>query len=129
MPDVITSAKGLGNGLPIGACLCKEFLSNVLTAGTHGTTFGGNPVACAGALEGFKKVDNSLLTRFVKGEYIKSRLKDIDEIEEIRGMGLMLGIKLKTLDAREVAKIYIAKNGLMILTAKNNICVCCPRSQ
>jgi len=118
MPDVITSAKGLGNGLPIGACLCKEFLSNVLTAGTHGTTFGGNPVACAGALEVLKKVDNSLLDEVCKkGEYIKSRLKDIDEIEEIRGMGLMLGIKLKTLDAREVAKIC-AKNGLMILTAK-----------
>lgn len=118
MPDVITSAKGLGNGLPIGACLCKEFLSNVLTAGTHGTTFGGNPVASAGALEVLKKVDSSLLDEVCKkGEYIKSSLKDIDEIEEIRGMGLMLGIKLKTLDAREVAKIC-AENGLMILTAK-----------
>lgn len=118
MPDIITSAKGLGNGLPIGACLCKDFLGDVLTAGTHGTTFGGNPIACAGALEVLKKVDSSLMDEVCKkGDYIKSSLKNIEEIEEIRGLGLMLGIKLKSLDAREVAK-ECAKNGLMILTAK-----------
>jgi len=117
-PDIVTSAKGLGNGLPIGACLCKDFLGSTLTPGTHGTTFGGNPVVCAGALEVLKRMDNSLLSEITKkGEYIRTKLADIDEIEEVRGLGLMIGIKLKTMDAKEASKTCVA-NGLMILTAK-----------
>ncbi|MEG0978404.1 MAG: aspartate aminotransferase family protein [Oscillospiraceae bacterium] len=118
-PDILTSAKGLGNGLPIGACLCRDFLGNVLTPGTHGTTFGGNPVICAGSIEVLKQIDNTLLNEVLdKGEYIRTKLLDVEEIQEIRGMGLMLGIKLKTLDAKEVAKTCVA-NGLLILTAKS----------
>ncbi|NCC86849.1 MAG: aspartate aminotransferase family protein [Clostridia bacterium] len=117
-PDIITSAKGLGNGLPIGACLCKGFLGNTLTAGTHGTTFGGNPVICAGSLEVLKRIDSDLLTEVTKkGDYIRAKLADVEEIEEVRGLGLMIGIKLKTMDAKDVAKICVA-NGLLILTAK-----------
>lgn len=117
-PDIVTSAKGLGNGLPIGSCLCSDFLGNVLTAGTHGTTFGGNPVACAGSLEVLKTIDDNFLKEVVeKGEYIRNKLLDINEVADIRGMGLMLGIKLKTLDSKTVAKLCV-ENGLLILTAK-----------
>ncbi len=117
-PDVVTSAKGIGNGLPMGACLCTEKCANVLTAGTHGTTFGGNPVACAGA----KYILNTLTDEFLsevaeKGEYIRARLAEIEEVKSITGLGLMLGIELKTKNAGEIAK-KCSENGLLILTAK-----------
>ena len=96
-PDVVTSAKGIGNGLPMGACLCTEKCADVLTAGTHGTTFGGNPVACAGA----KYILNTLTEDFLnevteKGEYIRTKLAEFEEVKSITGLGLMLGIELKT---------------------------------
>ena len=120
-PDVVTSAKGIGNGLPMGACLCTEKCANVLTAGTHGTTFGGNPVACAGA----KYILNTLTDDFLnevteKGEYIRTKLAEIEEIKSITGLGLMLGIELKTKNASEIAK-KCSENGLLILTAKNKL--------
>ncbi len=120
-PDVVTSAKGIGNGLPMGACLCTEKCADVLTAGTHGTTFGGNPVACAGA----KYILNSLTDEFLnevceKGEYIRQKLAEIPEIASISGLGLMLGIELKTKNAGEIAK-KCSENGLLILTAKNKL--------
>lgn len=117
-PDVLTSAKGLGNGLPIGACLCKKELGGVLTPGTHGTTFGGNPVACAGGLEVLKRVDEKLLCEVrEKGEYIRNKLSEIPEVDFVRGEGLMLGIALKTKTAAEVCG-KCTENGLLILTAK-----------
>ena len=120
-PDVVTSAKGIGNGLPMGACLCTEKCANVLTAGTHGTTFGGNPVACAGA----KYILNCLTDDFMnevaaKGEYIREKLAEIDEVKSITGLGLMLGIELKTKNAGEIAK-KCSENGLLILTAKTKL--------
>ena len=120
-PDVITSAKGIGNGLPMGACLCNEKCAEVLTAGTHGTTFGGNPVACAGA----KYILNSLNEDFLneiteKGEYIREKLAGIDEVKSVTGLGLMLGIELKTKNAGEIAK-KCCENGLLILTAKTKL--------
>ena len=120
-PDVVTSAKGIGNGLPMGACLCTEKCANILTAGTHGTTFGGNPVACAGA----KYILNCLTDDFmnevaVKGEYIREKLAEIDEIKSVTGLGLMLGIELKTKNAGEIAK-KCSENGLLILTAKTKL--------
>lgn len=120
-PDVVTSAKGIGNGLPMGACLCTEKCANVLTAGTHGTTFGGNPVACAGA----KYILNTLTDDFLnevaeKGEYIREKLAEIDEVKSITGLGLMLGIELKTKNAGEIAK-KCSENGLLILTAKTKL--------
>lgn len=117
-PDILTSAKGLGNGLPIGACLCKKELSGVLTPGTHGTTFGGNPIACAGGLEVLKRVDDKLLSEVKeKGEYIRNKLSKIPEVDFIRGEGLMIGIGLKTKTAAEVCG-KCTENGLLILTAK-----------
>ena len=120
-PDVVTSAKGIGNGLPMGACLCTEKCAGVLTAGTHGTTFGGNPVACAGA----KYILNTLTEDFLnevteKGEYIREKLAEFEEVKSITGLGLMLGIELKTKNASEIAK-KCSENGLLILTAKNKL--------
>ena len=120
-PDVVTSAKGIGNGLPMGACLCTEKCADVLTAGTHGTTFGGNPVACAGA----KYILNTLTEDFLnevteKGEYIRTKLAEFEEVKSITGLGLMLGIELKTKNASEIAK-KCSENGLLILTAKSKL--------
>lgn len=119
-PDVVTSAKGLGGGLPFGACLCDKKLANVLGAGTHGTTFGGNPVACAGAVEVLNRVDDpEFLAEVVKkGEYIREKLLKLDAVEQVRGIGMMIGIVLKKDNAKEVAAKCV-ENGLLILTAKN----------
>ena len=120
-PDIVTAAKGIGNGLPMGACLCNEKCAQVLTPGTHGTTFGGNPVACAGAdfvLDNF--TDEFMASVTEKGSYIREKLKDFSEVESVTGLGLMLGIELKTKNASEIAK-KCSENGLLILTAKNKL--------
>lgn len=119
-PDVITSAKGLGGGLPIGACLCDKKLSDVMTAGTHGTTFGGNPIACAAAKEVLSRAATPEFLSQVreKGEYIKSELEKIGNVKEIRGKGMMIGILTEKDNAKEIAAKCV-ENGLLILTAKN----------
>ncbi len=118
-PDMLTSAKGLGNGLPIGACLCNKVLGNVLTPGTHGSTFGGNPIVCAGAMEVLRFIDdNKLYDIKAKGEYIRGKLEKFEEVDSVRGIGMMLGVKLKTIPAKEVVAQCI-ENGLLILTAKD----------
>jgi acetylornithine/N-succinyldiaminopimelate aminotransferase len=120
-PDVVTSAKGIGNGLPMGACLCTEKCAEVLTPGTHGTTFGGNPVACAGAKYILETLTDDFLDEIAeKGEYIREKLKKIEEVDSITGLGMMLGIELKTKNAGEIAK-KCSENGLLILTAKNKL--------
>lgn len=118
-PDILTSAKGLGGGLPIGACLCSKELGGVLSAGTHGTTYGGNPVACAGALEVLSRVGDGAFLKEVqqKGGYIKEKLLKMENVKKVRGMGMMLGIVLQNGDAREIAAKCV-QNGLLILTAK-----------
>ena len=119
-PDVITSAKGLAGGLPMGACLCVEKLADVLGAGTHGTTFGGNPIACAGAKEVLSRVATEDFLKEVnaKGEYIREKLKTMANVSEVRGMGMMIGIVTEKDNAKEIAKKCV-ENGLLILTAKN----------
>ena len=119
-PDVVTSAKGLGGGLPIGACLCTEKLSNVMAAGTHGTTFGGNPVACAGAKEVLSRVAEPAFLEDVrkKGDYFRAQLKTIGNVKEVRGQGLMIGIVTEQNNAKAVATKCV-ENGLLILTAKD----------
>lgn len=119
-PDIITSAKGLGGGVPIGACLCNEKLSEVMSAGTHGTTFGGNPIACAAAKEVLSRVTTPEFLEEVnkKGDYIREKLKDIGNVKEVRGMGMMIGIVTEKDNAKEIAQKCVA-NGLLILTAKN----------
>ncbi len=119
-PDVITSAKGLAGGLPMGACLCVEKLADVIGAGTHGTTFGGNPVVCAAAKEVLSRVATEDFLKEVnaKGDYIKEKLQTMANVSEVRGMGMMIGIVTEKDNAKEIAKKCV-ENGLLILTAKN----------
>ncbi len=121
-PDIITAAKGLGGGLPIGACLCAEPLGEVFTPGTNGTTFGGNPVVCAGATYVLDKVSDEDFLKDVrkKSEYMKSEIEKMYGVAQVRGMGLMLGIKLERGLAKDVM-LRCAENGLLVLTAKDVI--------
>ncbi len=118
-PDLITTAKGLAGGLPFGACICEEKLGDVLSAGTHGSTFGGNPVACAASLEVLNRVSDSKFLNEVseKGEYIREKLIKMNNVKEVRGLGMMIGIVLESGDAKEIAARCV-ENGLLILTAK-----------
>lgn len=118
-PDVVTSAKGLGGGVPIGACMCSKKLSDVMTAGTHGTTFGGNPIACAAAKEVLSRVTEKDFLEEVcrKGEYIREKLAAMPNVKEVRGKGMMIGIVTEKDNAKEIAGKCV-QNGLLILTAK-----------
>lgn len=118
MPDVVTCAKGIGGGLPMGACLCTEALGGTLTAGTHGTTFGGNPVACAGAAEILNRIDDAFLRDVrEKGAYIRDKVAGFTGVKDVHGAGLMLGVDLAEKKAADVAARCCEK-GLLILTAK-----------
>ena len=119
-PDVVTSAKGLGGGLPIGACLCTEKLSEVMSSGTHGTTFGGNPIACAAAKEVLSRVAEPEFLAEVKakGEYIREELKKMPNVRDIRGRGMMIGIVTEKDNAKAIAAKCV-EQGLLILTAKD----------
>ena len=122
-PNIITLAKGLGGGLPIGAVLMDELTENVFQPGHHGSTFGGNPVVCAGGIEVLKQVYNETFLSNVsdKGTYLKERLMTMPEVVDVSGLGLMLGVTLaKGLDARKVAS-RCAESGLLILTAKDKL--------
>ena len=121
-PDIISSAKGIGGGLPMGACLCSEKLRDVMSPSTHGTTYGGNPIACAGALEVLKRVSDKKFLEDVaeKGSYIKEKLLKIKGVSEVRGMGMMIGVVLEKDNAKEVA-VKCVEKGLLVLTAKNLI--------
>ncbi len=119
-PDIVTTAKGLGGGLPIGACLFGERTQNVLGKGDHGSTFGGNPVVAAGALSVVKRIDDALLKEVTeKGEYIKNKLIGKPGIESVSGIGLMLGVKLAC-DAKKVVSSCLEK-GVLFLTAKDKV--------
>ncbi|MDD6225032.1 MAG: aspartate aminotransferase family protein [bacterium] len=120
VPDVITTAKGLGGGLPIGACLCTEKLKDVLSPSTHGTTFGSNPVVCAGANYVLDIVSKPEFLQEVtdKGEYLKNKLQSVNGIKSVRNLGLMVGIELEKGDAHKIAEKCV-ENGLLIITAKS----------
>jgi len=118
-PDVLSFAKGIAGGLPLGGILANEKCSAVLTSGTHATTFGGNPVAAAGAIEVLSQLDEKALKEVrKKGDYIKKKIKDwnIKSIGEVRGKGLMIGISLLGETPREIAQACV-ENGLLMLTA------------
>ena len=121
-PDIVTTAKALGGGLPLSACMCVEELQDVMTYGSNGTTFGGNPIACAGAIEIVNRISDEKFLEEVceKGDYIKERLLAMDGVKEVRGMGMMIGVVLEKNNAKEVLN-KCAENGLLVLTAKNLI--------
>ncbi len=119
-PDVVSTAKGLGGGLPIGACLMNEKTAGVLTSGTHGSTFGGNPLCAAGAMSIIKRLDDTLLKSVrEKGQFIKEALANAPGVKSISGMGLMLGIEVDK-PAKEVVAICQLK-GVLVLTAKQKV--------
>ena len=120
--DLTTLAKGLAGGVPIGVCLSGEKCANVLTAGTHGSTFGGNPISCAGGLAVLETVNKPGFLDEVarKGAYIREKLLTSPEVASVSGMGLMIGIELKNKKAGDVVKAALDK-GLLLLTAKTKI--------
>ncbi|MCZ0872093.1 acetylornithine transaminase [Peribacillus sp. AS_2] len=121
LPDIITSAKGLGNGLPIGAMIGKEELSVFFDPGSHGSTFGGNPVSVSAAEAVLKEIFQSgfLKETVKKAEYLESELakalKGIEEVKEIRGLGMMVGIECK--QDVQVFLMELQEEGLLVLSA------------
>ena len=119
-PDIVTTAKGLAGGLPLGATLFGEKTMDVLTNGTHGSTFGGNPICCAGAINVLDRIDDRLLDGVAKrSQIIFDSLTGAEGIKAISGMGLMLGIETEK-DASEVVAECM-KNGVLVLKAKNKV--------
>lgn len=119
-PDIVSTAKGLGGGLPIGAALLGEKVENVLGFGDHGSTYGGNPVCCAGAFSIISRIDDSLLSEVKeKSKYIFDSLSGSKGIESISGKGLMIGIKT-TSPADDIVKKCMEK-GVLCLTAKDKV--------
>lgn len=119
-PDVVSTAKGLGGGLPIGATMLGERVQNVLVPGTHGSTFGGNPVCCAGACSIISRIDKKLLDDVKeKSAYIFSELTGAKGVKSVSGLGLMIGIETEK-PAKDIINTCIEK-GVLVLTAKSKV--------
>lgn len=119
-PDIVSTAKGLAGGLPLGATMVGEKCKDVLTAGTHGSTFGGNPICCAGALSVIDRIDDALLAEVKKkSEYIFTELTGAPGVAGVSGLGLMIGIE-PTGEAGPIVRSLIDK-GVIVLTAKKKI--------
>ena len=119
-PDLVTTAKGIGGGLPLGATLFGEKVEFTLRHGDHGSTFGGNPVACAGALSIMERIDDTLLAEVrQKSAYVFDTLSEAPGVEALSGMGLMIGIKTGK-PASDVVKACMER-GVLCLTAKNKV--------
>ncbi len=120
-PDIVTSAKGLGNGLPIGAVLMNSKVEEVLQYGDHGTTFGGNPICCAGANVVLDTLDDAFLKSIAKkGEMMKARIEKMAHVKKVNGLGMMLGVELDGVNSKELVNACIRK-GAIFLTAKDNL--------
>ena len=120
VPDVVTTAKGLGGGLPIGCCMMNDKTQNVLGFGDHGSTYGGNPVCCAGAISVIERIDEKLLDQvMLKSKYVFDTLLNAKGVELVSGMGLMIGIKT-TRPAKEIISECI-ENGVLCLSAKDKV--------
>lgn len=117
-PDVVTSAKGLGGGLPIGVCMVNDKLKDVMGPSTHGTTFGSNPVVCAGANYIIDTVNTPEFIEEInkKGAYFKEKIEKIKGVKSVRQQGLMIGIEVEG-NAGDIAK-KCTENGLLVITAK-----------
>jgi len=121
-PDVITIAKGLGGGLPLGAMIALGRSSNLFKPGDHGSTFGGNPVACAAANATINVIQSKglLKSNVVLGNLLKSELTKISGISEVRGRGLLIGIVLKTANAKALAADLL-NNGVLVNATSDEV--------
>ena len=120
VPDVVSTAKGLAGGLPLGATLISDKCKNVLGFGDHGSTFGGNPVSCAAAVSILKRIDDKLLAEVrEKSAYIFKEFKGAPGVESVSGLGLMIGIKTVKPASEVVSKCM--ENGVLCLTAKDKV--------
>lgn len=119
-PDIMTTAKGLGGGLPIGACLFFEKTEHTLKPGDHGSTFGGNPVCCAGAVSIVSRLTEDFLLEVQgKSEYLRAKLKGFDGVKRVTGLGLMIGLEVQK-PAKEIAQQCLER-GLLVLTAHEKV--------
>jgi len=119
-PDIVSTAKGLGGGLPIGATMFSDKVKDTLVAGTHGSTFGGNPIVCAGAYSVMKRIDDKLLSEVRrKSQYIIDELKDAKGVKSVSGMGFMLGIETEKPNSEILKKCM--ERGVIVLTAKHKV--------
>ena len=119
-PDIVSTAKGLGGGLPLGATLLGEKVQDVLTPGSHGSTFGGNPVCCAGALSILHRRDGPLLQSVQeKSDFIVNTLTGAPGVKSVTGLGLMLGVETE----RPVKDVICAcaEQGVLVISAKNKV--------
>ncbi len=123
LPDAVSFAKGIGGGLPLGGFMVNENCATVLGPGMHATTFGGNPICCAGALAVLDIIDDKLLREVTdKGEYIRNAIKSFGSkyISDVRGLGLMIGAEVTGASHSELVKKMLAE-GLVCLTAGSNV--------
>ena len=119
-PDIFSTAQGLAGGLPMGATLFSEKTKDILPAGTHGSTFGGNPIAAAGAVNVISRLDDAFLETVEENSaYLWSKLKEIKGVKSVCGKGYMIGIETEA-DAKEILKKSLEK-GLLVLTAKDKV--------
>lgn len=119
-PDVVSTAKGLAGGLPLGATLISDKCKDVLGFGDHGSTFGGNPVSCAAAVSILSRIDDKLLEEVrKKSAYVFDAFKNAPGVQSISGLGLMIGIKTEKPASEVVAKCM--ENGVLCLTAKDKV--------
>lgn len=119
-PDIMTTAKGLGGGLPIGACLFFEKTEHTLKPGDHGSTFGGNPVCCAGAVSIVSRLTEDFLLEVQgKSEYLRAKLKGFNGVKRVTGLGLMIGLEVEK-PAKEIAQQCLER-GLLVLTAHEKV--------
>ena len=119
-PDVVTTAKGLGGGLPIGACMMNAKCESVLGFGDHGSTYGGNPMCCAGALNVISRIDDALLEEVkAKSAYVFDRLSKAEGVKSVSGMGLMIGVECE----KPVGEVLTAcrEAGVLALSAKTKL--------
>jgi len=120
LPDVVSTAKGLGGGLPLGATLMGEKVQHVLGFGDHGSTFGGNPVCCAGAISVLERLDDQFLAEVkIKSDFIFQSLQNAKGIKSVSGKGLMIGVETER-PAKEIVAECI-ECGVLCLTAKNKV--------
>ena len=118
-PDIVSTAKGLGGGLPIGACLMGEAVENTLSAGSHGSTFGGNPICSAGAYTIISRLDDAYLSDIkARAKYLWDKLSELDNVKSVSGLGFMIGLEVDD-NKKFIADCEAA--GLLVLSAKSKV--------